>query len=135
MRKIEQTMLNAITSARTWSQDNTRLEVELLPSRSTLVTVILYRSEIARLELSDNGIINCKFTLAEYPTRTTISRINAILSHYSMQSVIMGIGIRKGEPEFRTRLSPNHSMQCVPILSDKWYSVADTGLIQLLADR
>ena len=130
MRKIEQELLNAIDAGRVWSKDNTRIDVALLPSRSHLLTVYLHNNAIAKIETNDRGILNLRFTLAGWNTPTTRSRINAILKHYKMPIVCMGVGTKKGVPEFRCSPTPSRSLECTPIESGKWYSVTDCGVLQ-----
>lgn len=134
MRQIERELIAAIDAQKTWAKDNTRVDVELLPSRSLLLKVSLHGNQIARIEATPElGIIGMRFTLAGWNTRTTKSRLNAILKHYAANSVVMGIGTHKGKPEFRRSLSASHNLECQLIESDKWYSVTDNGFLLKLA--
>lgn len=95
MRKIEEQMVAAVLAAKEWRQGNTETTVpwnlrktnEETGTEFVVVNVWLQRNHIARIELV-RDIAGNKFmvhdlrvnqnTLAEWPTRTTKSRLRAL---------------------------------------------------------
>ncbi len=82
MRKIEQEMIEAIKQWKNYRKDNTRVEVD--EDISGLIYVFLHNHRIASIDFSDNTI-----TLrdARFQTKTTKSRLNAILSHFDLPNI------------------------------------------------
>jgi hypothetical protein len=88
MRKIEKDMLAAIANKTNWANTNTRVEYQ--PEVSTTARACI---EYAKVFLHDNHIATVSYghmvdgkvrvdynpvTLREWPTRTTLSRLNAL---------------------------------------------------------
>lgn len=78
MRKIEREMIEAISKCKSYSKDNTQVTI----NDYWEVQVYLHGNRIAiiqnnKLLLSDKG----------YQTKTTKSRLNAILSHYNLPTI------------------------------------------------
>lgn len=75
MRKIEQEMIDAIHMGRSWSKDNTRIQVD---ENQTAAWVYLHENHIGTYNYKE-----CKFypntaTLRRFPTNTTKSRLRAL---------------------------------------------------------
>ena len=73
MRKIEQQMNRAIVNKNDWSNSNTNVEYNSFTDCST---VVLHRTAIAVYDHNTNAL---KLNTGGYQTRTTKSRLNAIL--------------------------------------------------------
>ena len=71
MKKIELEMNRAINSATNWGKDNTRVAVW-----DNLIEVSLYGNVIAKLNRTTQEL---SISSAGYPTRTTASRLNALV--------------------------------------------------------
>ena len=74
MRKIEQEMLNAVTSQKRWSVANTIVS----PIDDTNVAVYLHGHEIAIVNTYNGFTMTNVDTLRRYPTNTTKSRLRAL---------------------------------------------------------
>jgi len=74
MRKIEQEMLNAVTSQKRWSMANTIVS----PIDDTNVAVYLHGHEIAIVNTYNGFTMTNVDTLRRYPTNTTKSRLRAL---------------------------------------------------------
>lgn len=74
MRKIEQAMLKAIDNAQPFHSTNTRVETDGITAR-----VFLHGNHIATIR-HDLGTVTV--TTAGWTTRTTSSRLHAIVSHF-----------------------------------------------------
>ena len=72
MRKIEEKMIDAINYRKNWSCDNTMVEID-----GDEIIVKLHFYPIAKISRNSIQLITCG-----YETRTTKSRLNAILSHF-----------------------------------------------------
>lgn len=96
MRKIESEMLAAITSKSSFSKDNTQVsyfpKIDL-PNHSRIETskVYLHGNHIATVVhptfFADGRTVVNKDTLADYPTRTTCSRLRALCVAASLKKV------------------------------------------------
>jgi len=79
MRKIEQQMMQAVENNRTWAAGNTSVGRDaVIPN---LMAVRLHGNHIASIEIADGRILNRWiniWTLDEYPTVTTLSRLRAL---------------------------------------------------------
>ena len=89
MRKIEEKMITAIQNKKNWSKDNTSVSVIIYSPEDTVIlkqithiTVRLHSHEIL-------NIINKQLLLSDagYQTKTTKSRLNAILSLYDLGKI------------------------------------------------
>jgi hypothetical protein len=81
MRKIEQEMIEAIKARKDYSNDNTLV---YSGSGSGCVHVHLHGHKIAILDTIDNTL-----TLSDcgYQTKTTKSRLNCLLNHFSLPTI------------------------------------------------
>ena len=79
MRKIEEQMLEAIRHKENWSHANTAVSIFSKGKITHEACVLLHGHIIAVVNyLNDNSVhINLE-TLADYPTRTTMSRLRAL---------------------------------------------------------
>ena len=77
MRKIESKMLTAIARKEDWQLNNTIVEIE-----DNKITVKLYNNLIAIITSDTLIVSSCK-----YKTKTTKSRLNAILHHFSLDGI------------------------------------------------
>jgi len=77
MRKIEEKMIDAINYRKNWCCDNTMVEIF-----DNEIIVKLHFHPIARI--NKNSI---KLSSFGYETRTTKSRLNAILSHFGKERI------------------------------------------------
>jgi len=87
-RVIEQAMIRAICYERDWQKDNTSVEVIHHGIHGTFsyqkeIQVKLHRNLIARIFPFDRMIISS----CGWETKTTKSRLNAILSHYGKPGI------------------------------------------------
>jgi hypothetical protein len=76
MRKIEKEMIEAIQNEKNWSKDNTQV------SNNKIICVYLHGSLIA--EIGNNEL---RLFDAGYQTKTTKSRLNAILNHFNLPTI------------------------------------------------
>ena len=83
MRKIEQEMNQAIIQEVNWKKDNT--EVVVLDN---VIKVYLYGKAIAELNLVTNELF---ISSAGFPTRTTCSRLNALVGRFYRVNLKGGI--------------------------------------------
>lgn len=79
MRKIEREMIEAIKNSKPYKNDNT--EVYLLEDRA--IQVYLHNNLIAEIKGSTLYLSDCG-----YQTKTTKSRLNAILDYFNIQSTV-----------------------------------------------
>lgn len=104
MHKIEQAMCNAIVdcintleSHFTWKLHNTRVDKTSIDT----IEVCLYNNRIATLFISGNNLVWVVLwdhkTLKQFPTRTTVSRCNAIAERFEPYT---RFAIRKGKIVF-----------------------------------
>lgn len=77
MRIIEQQMLEAISLRRNWRRSNTRVEIV---ANGTLAAVYLHENLIALVHLHASVLY---LSSAGWRTRTTKSRLNALLDRYN----------------------------------------------------
>ena len=79
MRKIEEQMLEAIRHKENWSHANTAVSIFSKGKTTYEACVLLHGHIIAVVDyLNDNRVHINLVTLAEYPTRTTMSRLRAL---------------------------------------------------------
>jgi hypothetical protein len=105
MRKIEQLMINAIQSEKSFKMSNTAV--------GTLGGVYLHGNMI--------GVVNglrMQFSFAHWPTPTTKSRINALLSMWGVKDCVRQV---KGQLYLGTML----------INPSKWYGVDLLGAVNV----
>lgn len=81
MRKIEEEMITAIKEAKSYKKDNTEVTYDL---GNNQVVIYLHRNLIAYV---DNDVFNLYLSDAGYRTKTTKSRLNAILSSYDLGKI------------------------------------------------
>ena len=81
MRKIEEEMVTAIKEARPYKKDNTEVTYDL---GNNQVVIRLHGNLIAYI---DNDVFNLYLSDAGYRTKTTKSRLNAILSLYDLGKI------------------------------------------------
>ena len=81
MRKIEEEMITAIKEARPYKKDNTKVTYDL---GNNQVVIHLHGNLIAYV---DNDVFNLYLSDAGYRTKTTKSRLNAILSLYDLGKI------------------------------------------------
>ena len=81
MRKIEEEMITAIKEARPYKKDNTKVTYDL---GNNQVVIHLHGNLIAYV---DNDVFNLYLSDAGYRTKTTKSRLNAILSSYDLGKI------------------------------------------------
>ena len=74
MRKIEQQMLDAISSRRTWHGSNTSVS----SIDDVNCAVFLHGNHIADVNSETGFVMVNKYTLAKWPTPTTKSRLRAL---------------------------------------------------------
>lgn len=80
MRKIEKLMINAINSDKVFSLDNTLVTIHSI-ANGYKFKVFLHGNHIANVYRSNNfDVSSIEFSFAGWPTPTTKSRINALLS-------------------------------------------------------
>jgi hypothetical protein len=77
MRKIEEKMIDAINYRQNWASDNTIVEIV-----DDEIIVKLHFHPIARISKNSIQISSCG-----YRTKTTKSRLNAILSHFGVERI------------------------------------------------
>ncbi len=79
MRKIEEQMLEAIRHKENWSHANTAVSIFSEGKTTYEACVLLHGHIIAVVDyLNDDRVHINLVTLAEYPTRTTMSRLRAL---------------------------------------------------------
>jgi hypothetical protein len=101
-RKIEQEMVAALRKRRAWRQDNTEVQLDRRQDGKPLALVFLHGNHIATLGYDEAGkVMSLSWTLAGWETRTTVSRINAILEAFGAHWE--RVGFKNFEPELRTR--------------------------------
>ena len=113
MRKVEEQMVAAIQQRESRSMGNTMVSAE-----GNAVKVYLHGNLIADLQETPAGWAGA-VTFAGWPTRTTASRINAVLS--GIGSTI-GVGLNKGEPEARLPYRTG-KIRTMPCTDQEWLTV------------
>ena len=86
MRKIEEEMITAFQEKKTWTKDNTRVLAVSFDFRNTIVNYVyitLFGYRIIQLT-DDRKLLVLD---AGYRTKTTKSRLNAILSLYDLGKI------------------------------------------------
>lgn len=116
-RKIEIEMLRALRHRRAWAKDNTRVVPDYRQDGKPLALVYLHDNHIATLGYGDvNRVVSLSWTMAGWATRTTASRLNAILGEFAEHWE--RIGFYKFEPELRKRTEPSSE----EISANLWYT-------------
>ena len=77
MRRIEEKMIDAINYRKNWACDNTMVEID-----GDEIVVKLHFHPIAKIGKNSIQISSCG-----YRTKTTKSRLNAILSHFGVERI------------------------------------------------
>ena len=113
MRKVEQAMVAAIQQRYACGLGNTVVTVE-----GNATKVYLHGNLIADLQMTPAGWVGA-VTFAGWPTRTTASRINAVLSGIGST---VGVGLSKGEPEARLPYRTG-KIRTVPYTAQEWLTV------------
>ena len=113
MRKVEQAMVAAIQRRESRAIGNTMVTVE-----GNAVKVYLHGNLIADLQMTPAGWVGA-VTFAGWPTRTTASRINAVLSGIGST---VGVGLKGGKPEVRL-LYRTDKTRTMPCKNQEWLTV------------
>ena len=117
MRKIEKEMVAAIQRRESRAMGNTKVT-----AMGNAVRVYLHGNLIAHLQKDQAGWIGT-VTFAGWPTRTTASRINAIME--GIRST-MRVGQSKKEPEVRW-FGKGDRIRTMPCTSEEWLTVGVEG--------
>ena len=104
MKRIEQAMCLAIRQGKTWTQDNTAVR-----QNHGVTEVTLFGHPIARFTEHFGTII----TLAGWPTKTTVGRLNALAQEFTWP---FRIQIKNGSPMFLFKSGHTQDMD-----SHAWY--------------
>ena len=78
MRKIEQEMMQALENRKEWQKDNTAVYYWKHGDRSECMRVDLHGNNIATIWHGSGTVEPNLYTLAKYPTNTTLSRLRAL---------------------------------------------------------
>lgn len=113
MRKVEKQMVAAIQQRESRSMGNTMVTVT-----GNATKVYLHGSLVADLQKTPAGWTG-SVTFAGWPTRTTASRINAVLE--GIGSTVR-VGLNKGEPEARLPYRTG-KIRTVPYTAQEWMTV------------
>jgi intein-encoded DNA endonuclease-like protein len=109
-RKIENEMIRAINKGETWGKDNTRVTQCIGVNRTE---VYLHGHMIAIRDVT-----GWRFTLAGWNTRTTRSRVNALINTF----VTPRAGVRTCRGDVLVTLASGSEVR---MDSDDWFSVAN----------
>lgn len=113
MRKVEKQMVAAIQQRYARGLGNTMVSAE-----GNAVKVYLHGNLVADLQETPAGWSGA-VTFAGWPTRTTASRINAVLE--GIGSTVR-VGLNKGEPEARLPYRTG-KIRTVPYTAQEWMTV------------
>tara|TARA_R110000787_G_scaffold268829_1_gene375422 strand:+ start:356 stop:778 length:423 start_codon:yes stop_codon:yes gene_type:complete len=120
MRKIEEQMLEAIRDKKNWSSGNAAVTIFSEGELSNLINykahVSLHGHTIAIVDyLNDNSVHIDLETLAEWPTRTTTSRLRALSCDVKTKggiTYVWGLGVHR-----RLRDLVDHAKYFPPLIS------------------
>jgi hypothetical protein len=112
-RKIENEMIRAINRGQDWSKDNTRVHHDPVID-GVEVEVYLHNHLIAKRYKGGGW----RFTLAGWNTRTTRSRVNALINTF----VTPRAGVRTCRGDVLVTLASGSEVR---MGSDDWFSVAN----------